>query len=156
MWRVILVLMVALVALVIGQSAERQLTAVQKIQPITTTQLNKAVNVIRQEHGVEPLALSREMAIIAMKKCQDMLKNNYFAHENKDGELVWEAYDYDYYITGENLSRNYLTAQGTVDGWESSPGHLRNITDPRFEEVGYAVCRGDHVRYVVQELRGDG
>ena len=36
----------------------------------------------------------------------------------------------------ENLSAGYLTPKSNVDAWICSPGHLENILDQEFNDVG--------------------
>ncbi|MBT6730393.1 CAP domain-containing protein [Candidatus Peregrinibacteria bacterium] len=45
------------------------------------------------------------------------------------------------YALGENLARGQLTAEEVVKDWMESPGHRRNMLEPKFTELGIGIFR---------------
>ncbi|KQV44847.1 MULTISPECIES: CAP domain-containing protein [unclassified Duganella] len=89
-----------------------------------------------------PLAWNQQLAEAAQAHSEDMAQQNYFAHKNKQGNEVpqrAEAQGYRWRHVGENISRGQTSAQEAVTGWINSPGHCRNLMNPRFTEFGAGV-----------------
>lgn len=40
---------------------------------------------------------------------------------------------------GENIAAGFTTVPEVMRGWQNSPGHLANIRDPHYAEVGFGV-----------------
>jgi uncharacterized protein YkwD len=56
---------------------------------------------------------------------------------------------------GENIAYGPTTATDAVQGWLDSPGHCKNLMNPRFTEMGVAFAAGHAERralYWVQVL----
>lgn len=95
----------------------------------------------REFKSVPPLRWSDALANAALKHSRDMARNNYFAHEGKDGRSVADrvkAEAYRWSRVGENIATGQGTAQQVVRGWLSSPGHCANIMNADFSEMGAA------------------
>lgn len=89
-----------------------------------------------------PLAWNRLLAEAAQAHSEDMAQQGYFAHKNRQGNEVpqrAEARGYRWRHVGENISRGQTSAQEAVAGWIESPGHCRNLMNPRFSELGAGV-----------------
>lgn len=89
-----------------------------------------------------PLAWNQQLAEAAQAHSEDMAQQGYFAHKNKQGNEVpqrAEARGYRWFHIGENISRGQTSAQEAVAGWISSPGHCRNLMNPKFSELGVGV-----------------
>jgi uncharacterized protein YkwD len=114
-------------------------------------QVFKATNAARAEarqcgdtwmEAAPPLAWNQQLANAALAHSQDMAQQNFFAHTNKQGKEVpqrAEAQGYLWRHVGENISRGQTSAQEAVSGWIDSPGHCRNLMNPRFTEMGAGV-----------------
>lgn len=112
---------------------------------ISVTELVADTNQARQEQGLEPLAINSALNRAAYAKAQDMLQADYWAHVSPSGVTPWKwlaDQQYDYNSAGENLAKNYPTAQATVDAWMASPTHRDNILKAQYKEVGFAVVDG--------------
>ncbi|WP_242674306.1 CAP domain-containing protein [Marinobacter halodurans] len=75
---------------------------------------------------------------------EDMETHNFFSHTGSDGLTVGNrvtATGYQWSIVGENIAAGFDTPASVTAGWLDSPGHCRNIMDPRFEE--FAAVRVD-------------
>lgn len=112
---------------------------------ITDTQLLATTNIEREKYGFEKLGLNDKLAQAAALKAQDMLEKQYWAHESLDGVTPWHwiqqaEYSYDY--AGENLAKNFHTAESTVAAWMASPEHRANVLSAQYSDVGFAVAEG--------------
>ncbi len=89
-----------------------------------------------------PLGWNPQLAEAAQAHSEDMAQQGYFAHKNKQGNEVpqrAEARGYRWRHIGENISRGQTSAQEAVAGWIDSPGHCRNLMNPKFTEIGVGV-----------------
>ena len=74
-----------------------------------------------------------------------MAERRFFAHDTPDGtppERRMRRAGYGPGTVGENLAwgaGEEATPEHIVVGWMNSPGHRRNILEPRFREVGVGV-----------------
>lgn len=50
--------------------------------------------------------------------------------------------DYQYAYAGENLAKNFTTADAATTAWMASPKHRANILSSHYSDVGYAVVDG--------------
>jgi len=113
--------------------------------PISTVELLKDTNVERHKVGAAPLKISRELTQAASMKAQDMLKEGYWSHASPSGVTPWhwlDQADYSYAYAGENLARNFGSANAVVAAWMASPGHRQNMLHQYYTEVGFAVADG--------------
>lgn len=112
---------------------------------VTSGGLLDSLNKERQQEGKEKLRYDEKLSNAAYLKAQDMLKQQYWAHNAPDGTTPWywlaEA-DYNYAYAGENLAKNFTTASGTAAAWMGSPAHRKNVLDERYSDVGFAVIDG--------------
>jgi len=116
------------------------------MSPIITNDLLVLINVDREVNGLLPLTLSQPLSQAAAAKAQDMISQDYFAHEGPNGLLPWdwiskEAYPYLY--VGENLAMNFTTADGAHSALMLSPSHKNNILSDKYNDVGLAVLVGE-------------
>lgn len=131
-------------------------------------------NVERQKAGIQPLSNNEMLRQVARYKSNDMLQNNYFAHESPStGYQPWDlasTFNYSYKAFGENIwmtkvegdlsspnamldYRSSVTAQKMVQDWMNSPGHKANILNPNFNKIGVGVAFSDCGRsYATQEF----
>lgn len=86
-----------------------------------------------------PVTWNGFLAGAARAHTADMATRNYFAHVSPEGGTISmraEAAGYTGWLTlGENIAAGY-TIQNVVQGWIDSPGHCKNLMDPKFKEMG--------------------
>ena len=127
---------------------------------LTVSGIIDQTNRFRREHGLAPLQPDRRLHSAALSKLQDMLSQNYFAHQSPSGIVMefWvDQSGYRYAVVGENLALgNFKDDEQLVQGWMDSPGHRENILKPAFTEIGVAIGDGTYegvpVRFAVQLL----
>lgn len=112
---------------------------------ITPAALLRDVNIERTAGGVNPLQGNAQLAAAALAKGNNMFTDQYWAHTSPSGVTPWqwiqdEGYAYSY--AGENLAKNFDSAQATVDAWLASPSHRENMLRPYYTEAGFAIVDG--------------
>jgi uncharacterized protein YkwD len=57
---------------------------------------------------------------------------------------------------GENIAMGYSDIESVVDGWMNSPGHKRNILNPKFNKAGFGYAKTpDGPAYWCAQFGGD-
>lgn len=127
---------------------------------VETAIFNK-VNEERAKAGVPTLTYNNTMQKYARIKSQDMGDNNYFSHEDLNGNLITTQMKNDgvsYSAWGENIA--YIG--GSVDAttlanqfmtnWMNSQGHRENILSTNFSSIGVGVYKVGNKYYATQEF----
>ncbi len=112
---------------------------------ISDIELLNLTNFERQQNGLPPLALDRQLSQAAANKGAHMFAHDYWAHFAPDGTSPWQfikAAGYDYSYAGENLARGFTTSVDAVNAWMKSPTHRANILSPLYKDVGFAIREG--------------
>ena len=102
------------------------------------------VNAQRIANGIAPLQVDSRLQLLARRKAEDMVANNYFDHQsptygspfdmiNKAG-IFW-------YAAGENIAGAYRN-DIAVMAWMNSQGHRENILDSTYNYTGMGVVDG--------------
>jgi uncharacterized protein YkwD len=111
------------------------------------------VNKDRELRGLGVLDLNPQLNLAAYAKAQDMVMNNYFAHESPDGTTPWQwikSLGYEYEFAGENLALGYNDSSDLQESWMSSPTHRANILSPYYSEMGLAIVSHRNTNVIVQ------
>lgn len=112
---------------------------------ITNQELADLTNKERTSHGLAPLKTNQALARAALRKGEDMFKNNYWAHVSSTGVEPWTWINqagYDYQYAGENLAKDFAEPASIVRAWMNSPSHRDNILSDKFTDTGIAVLDG--------------
>lgn len=128
-----------------GYFSTGQLAVLGKTVNISTSELQNLTNKARQENALPLLEPDTRLSEAAVKKAEDMIANNYWAHNSPKGLSPWhwiEQSGYSYAVAGENLAKNYPDASSVMDAWMSSSAHRDNILNPKYTNVGFAVVEG--------------
>ena len=140
------VLLVAVIAqFVYSYATTGSLSVLGRVSDITTVELLEDTNKERQLNGTTDLKLNDKLSQAAFMRAQDMFAKNYWSHTSPTGEQPWKWFadvEYNYSYAGENLAKNYPTAEATVAAWMDSPTHRENIVNKKYAEVGFAVVDG--------------
>lgn len=89
---------------------------------------------------VAPLRWNDALGRVARAHSADMAQTGELSHHSSDGtsmvERIQAAYG-DRKAFAENVARGYPEARMAVlSGWMCSPGHRKNLLEPRYDEVG--------------------
>lgn len=112
---------------------------------ISAGEVISLLNAERQKKNLSILVENEDLDRAAKMKAEDMIKNDYFAHNSPQGRSPWywfEKSGYDYKFAGENLAVNYSNAKEQHEAWMDSPTHRANILNANYREVGVAVLEG--------------
>ncbi len=102
-------------------------------------------NMERQKMGLPPLIYNSALSQAATLKAQNMFEENYWAHFAPSGKDPWGFINragYRFSYAGENLARNFYTADDIVKAWMASSSHKENILNPKYQDIGIAVEEG--------------
>lgn len=114
-------------------------------EEISTLALLADTNARRVDAGLRPLQMDDKLTRAAQLKVQDMFDKQYWAHDAPDGTTPWYWFEhtgYTYAYAGENLAKNFSTADATTVAWMASPDHRANILDSHYTQAGFAVAEG--------------
>lgn len=110
-------------------------------------QLFDLTNAARVKHGLPALEWHEEVSITARKHSVDMAENNYFSHQNQDGQSPFDRMGEDgisFRTAGENLAAGQFSSIFAHQGLMNSEGHRENILHESFEELGVGVAFNEH------------
>lgn len=113
---------------------------------LDTQKLLDLTNKARVANGKTVLEMNEKLNTSALSKCEDMVADNYWSHEDKDGIEPWHFITetgYEYSNSGENLAYGFINETGVVDGWMDSEGHRANILGD-YTQVGFATCKAEN------------
>jgi uncharacterized protein YkwD len=144
---IIAVLVVALVAQATYSFVSTgQFSVLGHTSDVQTVELLADTNTEREEAGLSSLQLNDKLSQAAYMKAQNMFKEQYWAHDSPSGVKPWKWFgdvSYSYSYAGENLAKNYPTAEATVDAWMKSATHRENVLNKEYMDVGFAVVDGE-------------
>lgn len=112
------------------------------------------INQYRRQNGLKDLKPFSDLQEVAKLKAEDIVNNNYFAHDSDTLGTPFEmleANNIQYKIAGENLAGN-TTPQRAVQAWINSPDHRANILEERFEYTGLYVIDSEEYGKVFVQL----
>ena len=125
---------------------------------VAERRLLQLINEERHRQGLSPLSVNPRLVALARKHSRDMLDNGFVGHRSpRTGTLSdrLRKAGVTAEISLENIARND-TIGGAHRGLMQSPGHRRNILDPRVREVGVGVVvagdQHDPQLYVTQNF----
>lgn len=106
-------------------------------------ELLQYTNQDRSDNHVSSLRFNPELNQAAQNKADDMVKNNYWAHNSPGGKTPWTfilGSGYQFQQAGENLAYGFDTSASVIQAWMNSPEHRANMLDSNFEEVGFGIA----------------
>lgn len=103
------------------------------------------INQQRINNGLPVLKLDEEVQRVARIKAQDMVDNNYFAHESPIYGTPFQMltnFKINYTAAGENIAGNSSNS-GAVTVWMNSSGHKANILNSNYNYTGIGVVNSN-------------
>jgi uncharacterized protein YkwD len=92
-------------------------------------------NLQRAAHGSKPLQFDPELQRRAQAWAEHMAQRDSLVHSTLDIGSTG------FFTMGENIAMGYGTVDSVVDGWMDSPGHRRNILNPKYNRAGFGYAR---------------
>ena len=105
-------------------------------------QLVGLINVYRGANGLQPLGISTVLSRTAHWMANDLVTNDYFAHEPDSLGRSFVTRSHDCGVGGffgENIAYGGATPAQTLGQWQASPPHNAALLNSRFTEIGVAV-----------------
>lgn len=99
------------------------------------------INKQRTNNGLQALKIDNEVQKVARIKAQNMVDNNYFAHESPTYGSPFQmlkSFKISYKTAGENIAANSSNS-GAVNAWMNSSGHKANILNSSYNYTGIGV-----------------
>lgn len=113
-------------------------------------QILKETNQVRAEAGLPPLKLSNALNSVAQGCSQQQAAQGFMAHCDNFASKFPSGWT----TASENVAMGYSVSQVTT-GWRNSPGHYRNMTDPKATHVGIGIAyAADGTPYYTQNFAG--
>ena len=123
------------------------------------------VNQSRRAEGLPPLRMSGPLDAAAQAHAEDMARRGFFGHRSPEWNDVAARYRASgggaWRVIAENITQcsGCGATRGQVaafhEGWLASPGHRRNILDPRVEAFGFGMASAAGKVYAVQTFVGE-
>ena len=116
----------------------------------------EVTNAFRAKNGLGRLEWCEETAVVARAHCEDMIKNNFFAHDSFDGtkfsERMENAGIY-WWSCAENIAGGQRDGFYVTYGWINSSGHRSNILYEMVSYLGVGAVQGGYYRiYYTQDF----
>jgi uncharacterized protein YkwD len=97
-----------------------------------------------------PLTANALLAAAALDYSRTMARTGHFDHIGLDASTPRtrvQSTGYRIALVGENIAAGELNADDALRDWLASPGHCRNLMDPRFRDtgIGFAVNTAQHL-----------
>lgn len=126
--------------------------------PDFETEMLRLINEERKKAGGLPLEWDESLYPGTKVRANEIAEN--FSHTRPDGRTPSTALDGRFTVVGENILRAVINcvpedpSAAMVEGWVSSPGHYRNIIDPRYEYAAIAMVKYNDEYLVVNIFAG--
>ena len=101
------------------------------------------VNQYRVSHGLRALIVDTTVAGLALEHSAAMAKAGQLNHDEFPSRVRRSGFA----VCVENVGWNYRSPEGQFDGWRASPGHNRNMLDPRVARMGIGTV-ADYVTMI--------
>jgi len=134
--------------------------------PVAELAIVELTNEFRKEHARSVVKPNAQLAAAARAYAKKLAQTEAFSHTvggtTPSGRAKKAGYAY--CQIAENLASLYDSrgftardyAKRTMEGWENSPGHRRNMLTPHVTEIGVAIARAPtrEPKYVAVQLLG--
>lgn len=122
-------------------------------------QLFDLTNATRENHGLSILSWNERVKETAREHSFDMAENNYFDHQNLQGQSPFDRMQEDQVVftsAGENLAYGQFSSIFAHEGLMNSLGHRENILRSEYEFLGVGVAfNNDSQPYYTQNFFAD-
>lgn len=100
------------------------------------------------ESPIIDLVWSDKLKDIALYHANNMVKNNFFAHKDLEGNTIGNRaknFGYQWQSIGENLAAGQTNLTEVLKDWMASPGHCKNLKNNHFNEFGLSMVKSDNL-----------
>lgn len=100
------------------------------------------INEYRRHNGLGPLAVAGDLETIATEHSSRMAAERRLSHDGFRSRFDRTQAR----ICVENVGWNFPFPEAQLEGWRASPGHHRNLLEPKVARMGLAVA-GPYVTF---------
>lgn len=114
----------------------------KKVDQSEEQQVFELTNIVRLKYDKNPLEWDELTSEVAFMHSKDMLDQQYFSHESKDGRTLSDRLqekEVKFSQAGENIAANYTDAAAAVEGWMNSEGHRNTMLNDEYTHLGVGV-----------------
>jgi uncharacterized protein YkwD len=114
-------------------------------------QIFELTNIIRLKYSKNPLLWDESTSDVSFLHSKDMLEQQYFSHESKDGRTLSDRLqegNVEFMQAGENIAANYTDGIAAVEGWMNSEGHRNTMLNDEYTHLGV----GAYKKYYTQNF----
>lgn len=129
------------------EAVELEQGAADEVELTDTEKLFSLINETRVKNGLEAFEWNEKLNNIALKKCEDMLENKYFAHDSPVYGTPFKMlkhFEIEYNGATENLAKT-SSVEAAFEQIMASPSHRSNVLSKRYNNIGVAVV--EHSKY---------
>jgi uncharacterized protein YkwD len=159
----IAILVLALFALVVPLQSAAASSGARQSSASLNSQMQRVVELVNQrraENGIGPVRVDPVLMACAQQYSEIQAAMGRLSHTGPDGSTPGQRLrrcGYQWRHFGENLAAGFVDADELVAAWMASPGHRKNILNPRVREIGlgYTQRANDpnyYYDYYVMEL----
>jgi uncharacterized protein YkwD len=108
------------------------------------------INAYRKEKGLKPLKLSTALTEAAKNHSRDLAKWDRISHYGSDGSNPWDRVKragYNARVAAENVGTGQVTIDEVMKGWQTSPGHNKNLLLADASEMGIALVQDSKTEF---------
>lgn len=123
-----------------GALADRDYT-VTALEPEKARDL---INAYRKQNGLKPLRLNVALTEAAKAHSRDLAKWDRISHFGSDGSNPWDRVKrsgFNAKVAAENVGTGQATIAEVLKGWQTSPGHNKNLLLPDADQMGIALVQ---------------
>jgi uncharacterized protein YkwD len=123
----------------------------KKIDEAEEQQIFELTNIIRLKYNKSPLQWDEKTSNVAFLHSKDMMDQQYFSHESKDGRTLSDRLqegNASFMQAGENIAANYTDGLAAVEGWMNSEGHRKTLLNDEYTHLGV----GAYQKYYTQNF----
>lgn len=141
-WGIALALVIAVVG---GSVAAKDILfsgAASNAAARSERQVLDKINQQRMAQGLKPLRYDSQLAAVARKHSEDMLKKGYFSHGDFENRLYSAVGRRS--LIAEDIGLTSPGVTGVVRAWMNSPPHRKNILLKDARRMGIGVALGEY------------
>lgn len=107
-------------------------------------QARDLINGYRKKHGLKPLRLNVALTEAAKAHARDLAKWDRISHFGSDGSNPWDRVKragFNAKVAAENVGTGQTTVEEVLKGWQTSPGHNKNLLLADADQMGIALVQ---------------
>ncbi|RTL62082.1 MAG: CAP domain-containing protein [Hyphomicrobiales bacterium] len=102
------------------------------------------INGYRKQHGLKPLRLNTALTEAAKAHSRDLAKWDRISHFGSDGSNPWDRVKragFNAKVAAENVGTGQVSIEEVLKGWQTSPGHNKNLLLAEADQMGIALVQ---------------